>query len=631
MTWNPSIGAWTERGQTFVRVWAPEARSVEWAVEQTRGAARRMPLDQDGHGYFRGISSEVQVGDRYRFAIDGQGPFPDPASRFQPTGVHGPSQVVDPKSFSWTDGAWRGIALADLILYELHIGTFTPQGTFTAAAEQLPRLRDLGVTAIEVMPVADFPGARNWGYDGVALFAPARCYGTPDDLRSFINEAHRLSLAVHLDVVYNHLGPDGAYHGAYSPYYVSKTHHSPWGAALNFDGPSSRPVRDFFVENALHWIHEYHIDGLRLDATHAIVDDGPRHFLAELSGRVRESLRGVSRQVLLIAEDVRNLACMVQPEAESGWGLDAVWSDDFHHQMRRFLAGDSDGYFADFCGTTPEIAVTASKGWYYCGQHAPYFAAPRGTDPAGIAPVRFTFFLQNHDQVGNRAFGDRLHHAIDLAAYRAATMLWLMLPETPLLFMGQEWAASSPFQYFTDHNPELGRLVTEGRRNEFSRFAMFSDAKSRQSIPDPQDPATFERSKLNWNELPDAPQAATLRYYTALLDVRKSEAALRPPAGRFEIAALDDITLLLRQCSDRQNDLLILIRMRGAGSTDLSGAPLAAAGNGRGWSVLLTSEEPAFATDAAPPRIDPEAMRFEFARPGGVILKSSVPIPEGVK
>jgi maltooligosyltrehalose trehalohydrolase len=634
MNWIPSIGAWPQNGATRFRVWAPEARRIDLVLENAAGRDLRVPLERFPDGYFQTALSDVKPGDLYRYQVDGQGPFPDPASRFQPSGVHGPSRVVDPGSFRWSDVGWRGVALEDLVLYELHVGAFTPSGTFAAASERLPWLRDLGVTAVELMPVADFPGARNWGYDGVSLFAPARCYGGPDELRRFVDDAHRIGLAVHLDVVYNHLGPDGAYHGVYSPHYVSRTHPSPWGDALNFDGPHSGPVRDFFIENALHWVHEYHIDGLRLDATHAIVDASPRHFLAELSSRVHDSIADGRRTVILAAEDVRNLAHMVLPVTEGGWGLDAVWSDDFHHQMRRCLAGDRDGYFGDFSGAAVDIAATARLGWFYRGQQAPYFGGPRGTDPEGIHPSRFVFFLQNHDQVGNRSFGDRLHHAgghgIDLAAYRAATALLLLLPQTPLLFMGQEWAATSPFQFFTDHSPGLGVKVTEGRRNEFSRFEAFSDPRNRAAIPDPQDVNTFLRSRLRWEEMRNEPHAAIHRFYRKLLSLRREHPALCPQhSAGFAIASSDEDTVLLRRDSASSDALLLIVRLRGAGPVNLGENLLSMTRANRQWSLLLSSEDAIFASDSAPPEVNIPGMVADFARPGAVVLRSESFAPEG--
>ena len=624
MTWRPSLGAWRQGNVTHFRVWAPNARQIEVVLETYPGTAPVFPIQKSADGYFQGALPEITSGDLYRYRINGHGIYPDPASRYQPRGVHGPSQVIDPGKFAWTDQGWTGIGLEDLTLYEIHVGTFTPIGTFTAAAERLPLLRELGVTAVELMPVADFAGDRNWGYDGVALFAPARCYGAPDDLRRFVNRAHELGLAVHLDVVYSHFGPDGAYASAVSPFYLSFRHKSPWGAAINFDGLHSAPVRQFLIESALHWIHEYHVDGLRLDATHAIVDQSPRHFLAELSGAVRSSLQGSRRRVLLLAEDVRNLAKMVQSEEANGWGMDGVWSDDFHHQMRRCLTGDHDGYFQDFDGTMEDIAATASQGWFYCGQHASFFGQRRGTKPASIPPARLVFFLQNHDQIGNRAFGERLHHSIDLAVYRAAAVLLLLLPQTPLLFMGQEWATSSPFQYFTDHHPELGKLIQEGRRNEFSRFSAFADPQNRDRIPDPQDISTFAASRLNWDERKVQPYLSTLRFYTKLLSLRRTEPALLA-RGRenFEVGALNEAVLLLRRHTPSAPTLLGVIRLHGAGRDNLQGNLLADATKPRQWELLLTTEDSSFAPDPVPLRVELSGPVIEFARPGAVILKTA--------
>jgi maltooligosyltrehalose trehalohydrolase len=344
--------------------------------------------------------------------------------------------VIDPAVFAWSDRQWTGVPLDRAVIYELHVGSFTPAGTFDGATEQLPYLAELGVTLVELMPVADFPGTRNWGYDGAALFAPCRRYGTPDDLRRLVNTAHGLGLGVLLDVVYNHFGPDGAYCTVFSPYYRSARHQSPWGPALNLDGEQSTPVRQFFIENALHWLHEYHLDGLRLDATHWLVDDSRPHFIAELVARVRESV--TDRTVLLVAGDERNLATIVRPPSQSGWGLDAVWADDFHHHVRRRAAGDRDGYYQDYSGSIADLAATVRQGWFYCGQYSAYAGAPRGTSPAGVPLERMIVCIQNHDQIGNRPFGRRLNHQVEPAMFRALSALLLFAPETPLLFMGQE-------------------------------------------------------------------------------------------------------------------------------------------------------------------------------------------------
>ena len=438
--WRPHLGLWPDADGVSVRVWAPGRRHVELVMGPGLPATRRHSLTPAGDGTFAGTSADAAAGDLYAYMLDGEGPFPDPASRFQPQGVHGPSAVVDPHAYRWSDHAWRGIPLGEAIIYELHVGTFTPDGTFAGVTERLPYLAELGVTVIELMPVADFPGSRNWGYDGVSLFAPSRAYGVPDDLPRLVDTAHGLGLAVLLDVVYNHFGPDGAYGSRFSPFYLSTRHRSLWGAAVNLDGENSTHVRQFFVENALHWLHEYHFDGLRLDATYGLLDDSPRHLMAELAARVRAAIR--DRTVLLIAEDDRNLPAIIHPPEEGGWGFDAVWADDFHHQVRRLSVGDSDGYYEDFSGTLADIATTIRQGWSYSGQFSAYQGKARGTDPAGVPLERMVVCLQNHDQIGNRPFGERLHHQIEPARFRALSALLLCLPETPLLFMGQEWAAS---------------------------------------------------------------------------------------------------------------------------------------------------------------------------------------------
>lgn len=618
--WHPSWGAWCETGGVHFRVWAPTRRSVEVVTDTPGRQSVVHPLNSAADGTFCGIVENLCAGNRYRYRLDGGELYPDPASRFQPEGVHGPSAVVDPKRFCWSDAGWRGVGLDELVVYELHVGTFTPAGTFAGVTQQLPYLRALGVTGIELMPVADFPGTRSWGYDGVALFAPARCYGSPDDLRRLVDTAHRTGLAVILDVVYNHLGPDGAYLGMFSPYYFSRRHRTPWGAAINLDARHSEMVRAFFIENALHWVHEYHFDGLRLDATHALFDDSSRHFLAELAKRVRASVRG--RPVLVIAEDHRNLARLVGPEADGGWGLDAVWADDFHHQIRRGLAGDRDGYYRDFTGSLPDLATTLRQGWFYCGQQSPHFGAPRGTDPTGLSPRRFVICLDNHDQVGNRAFGERLNHQIGLAAYRAATVLLLCAPHTPLLFMGQEWAASTPFQFFTDHNPELGKLVTAGRRREFKDFAAFADPQVRERIPDPQDSATFTRSRLDWSEPDQDPHASILRLYRALLDLRRTEPLLRVAGWEgFDAVPVNDSAMLVVRSDEAIGVLLIVIQMHNAGSVALGATrwPLPRVR----WQLVLSTEDPAFTPDPTPVRMElsQTVPVLHFAREGAVLLK----------
>ncbi len=622
--WQPSFGAWPDdRGFAF-RVWAPGADSVAVALERRGGEPiGEYPLDRQQDGTFAGRIEAAAAGDLYRYRIDQGVAYPDPASRFQPEGVHGPSQIVDARGFPWSDAGWSGVPLDRLVLYELHVGTFTAEGTFRGVIDRLPYLAHLGVTAIELMPVADFPGSRNWGYDGVALFAPARAYGSPDDLRRLVDAAHRLGLAVHLDVVYNHLGPDGAYLSAISPEFFTSRHRSPWGDGINLDGPGSAMVRRFLIDNALHWMHEYHVDGLRLDATHALTDDSDRHFLAELAAAVHDA----RPNALAIAEDERNLAVLVRRPEQGGWGLDGVWADDFHHEIRRMLAGDRESYYADFAGTTEELAAAIARGWFYCGQHSSHFGGPRGTDPAGIPLSRFVVCIENHDQAGNRAFGERLNMDVAAAAYRAASTLLLTVPETPLLFMGQEWAASTPFLYFTDHEPALGVKVTEGRRQEFQRFSAFSDPGSREKIPDPQDPKTFRASKLRWPERDQEEHRCTLRLYRALLALRRADPALSDASGVSQVAAVDGGAIVLWRGRPGGAGLAVVVRLSGEGAVDLRRAAergVAALADARGgWKVLLTTEDRDYAQDPRPPEVTGLAGTpvIRFSRPGAMLLR----------
>ncbi len=608
---RPSVGAWPTRDGVDFRVWAPAAESVELDLD----GAKPLPMTKSD-GIFALTVPDASVGTRYRYRIDGKGPFPDPASRFQPDGVHGPSEVVDASTFTWSDEVWKGIEPEALVIYELHVGTFTKAGTFAAATALLPKLVDLGITAVEVMPLADFPGERGWGYDGVSLYAPARCYGKPDDFRRFVDTAHRLGLAVIVDVVYNHLGPDGNYLSCFSPYYFSTTHHTDWGTGPNFDGEESERVEDFFIDNALLWINDYHADGLRLDATHAIMDEGERHILDLLTDRVHQAGRDRNRRTLVIAEDERNQVTLIQPRASGGFSMDAVWADDFHHQVRRALTGESDGYYADYTGSAEDIATTLKKGWFYCGQPSLRKRIPRGSETHGVPPSRFVVCIQNHDQIGNRAFGERLNHQVDRAMYRAASALLLLAPQTPLLFMGQEWASSSPFLYFTDHNPELGKLVTEGRRHEFRHFPAFTDPLIRTRIPDPQATSTFWASKLDWDERETEPHAGTLRLYRDLLRLRRIDPALRP-GGVHDAQAIAEGGVLLRRTSRPGGESLMMIVALNPG--------VVAAINEPGWSVVLTTEDDAYSQYPRRPAITTDAAGtvIHFPCPAAVILRSN--------
>ncbi len=514
-------GAELVPGGVRYRTWCKHREASVRIVDRAGQVLRELALQAEGECYFSVLDAQGVAGDFYQYSFGGSQGWPDPTSRWQPEGVHGPSMVIDPAAYRWETTDWSAPAMAELVIYEVHVGTFTPAGTFRSAIERLDHLVRLGVTAVELMPVADFPGERNWGYDGVMLYAPARAYGSPDDLRALVDAAHARGLAVILDVVYNHLGPDGNYTGVYHHDYVNPERHTPWGAALNY---GAAPTRAFFVENAVYWRREFRIDGFRLDATHAIADQSPTHLLAEIADRVH-SLGG-----FVIAEDERNDPRLLRPVGEGGFGMDGVWADDFHHILRVMLTGQRDGYFADFSGTAEELADTLKHGWLYRGQERLSAGGQRGGDTDGLARPQFVYCISNHDQVGNRAFGERLEHTISAAAYRAASALLCLVPETPLLFMGQEWSASTPFQFFTDHNPELGRLVTQGRRQEFRKFEAFRDPKMRATIPDPQARSTFDNSKLRWAEV-DAPgHAGVLCLYRECLALRRTHPAWRADA-----------------------------------------------------------------------------------------------------
>ncbi len=568
VSWTPTLGANRSGNTVEFRVFAPEAQKVTLQLHG-RDVIDMTPNDD---GTFSYTAAGVEPGQRYSYALDGQeGSWPDPWSRSQPDGVHGTSAVVDPSLYAWQDAGWKGLPLGHLVIYEMHIGTFTPEGTFAAAAERLPWLRDLGVTAVELMPVAAFPGGRNWGYDGAALFAPAAAYGSADDLRRFVDAAHALGLAVLQDVVYNHLGPDGAYLAAFVPAILTSRHASSWGEGIDLDSPGSAYVRRSLLDNALHWLVEYHMDGLRIDATHALVDESPSHLLAELTREVR-SLLPDGPPIHLIAEDDRNLARLVQPLERGGYGLDGLWADDFHHVVRRRVAGDREAYYQDFEGTTQELATVLRQGWLYTGQTSKYRGKPRGGPPEDVPLPACVICVQNHDQVGNRAFGERLHHQVDEETWLTVSALLLMAPETPLLFMGQEWAASTPFLFFTDHDEPLGSRVTEGRRDEFKAFSAFGDEVARDAIPDPQADDAFRTSVLRWDELDDGFHARCVRAYRQLLEIRRT-LLFDAPRTQDDVrtAAPDADTLLLEQgLSDGGRMLVVVSFARGPVQVDVS-------------------------------------------------------------
>lgn len=507
----------TTQGVRF-RLWAPGCQAVELVLEG--GTTLAMMVGEEG--WFELTTDQARAGTRYRYRLPDGLQVPDPASRFQPEDVHGPSEVIDPIAYAWQDGDWRGRPWHEAVVYELHVGTFTAAGTFRAAIERLDHLVALGVTAIEIMPVADFPGARNWGYDGVLPYAPDSSYGRPEDLKALVEAAHAHGLMVLLDVVYNHFGPDGNYLPVYAPQFFTERHKTPWGAAINYDGEHSRPVREFVIHNALYWLQEFHLDGLRLDAVHAIIDDSPKHLLDELAERARAQI--TERPVHLLLENEENEAHRLARDAQGRpQHYTAQWNDDVHHVLHVAATGEDKGYYSDYLGDTDKLGRALAEGFAFQGELMPYRGEARGEPCAQLPPDVFVAFIQNHDQIGNRAFGERIGAIAPPQTVRALTALYLLLPQVPMLFMGEEWNAAQPFLFFCDFHGELADAVRKGRREEFAKFPEFQDEKLRARIPDPQAQTTFEASKLDWNALDQEPHAQWLAWHRQLLKVRREQ------------------------------------------------------------------------------------------------------------
>lgn len=587
----PTLGALVrDEGGCGFRVWAPRARQVELCL--TSPAARRVAMTPCEHGYFEAFVEDVGPQARYFYRLDGKRELPDPASRFQPEGVHRASAVVE-RDFPWTDASWHGIPLHAYVTYELHVGTYTPEGTFEAVIGHLDELCDLGVTAVEIMPVAQFPGGRNWGYDGVHLFAPQNTYGGPRGLKRLVDAAHARGLAIVLDVVYNHIGPEGNYLGEFGHYFTDR-HRTPWGDALNFDDRDSDEVRRFFIENALHWLGEYHVDALRLDAVHAIYDASARPFLRELADAVRLEGKRANRQVFTIAESSSNDPRIVTPREAGGYGIDAQWNDDFHHSLRTLMAGEHGGYYADFHGL-PDLVKTYNEGWALDGRYCEFRGRRHGNSARDIPPERLVVFSQDHDQIGNRMLGERLSATLTFEELKLAAALVLLSPFQPLLFMGEEYGETAPFQYFISHTDEaLIEAVRRGRQQEFARFAW------NQPPPDPQDEATFERCKLR-HKLKQEERGRALRgFYAELLRIRRENAATALPR-RETVRAIDlapcPAMAVLRWA--RGNELLMLYHF-GAEPARVTASIAPGA-----WAPLLDSTAPRWLGpgSVAPPRL----------------------------
>lgn len=589
-------------GSTSFTVWAPRAEQVELALLDPE--PRYLPMQRDTWGYWRTSTGDAPPGTRYRFRLDGADEWPDPASRHQPEGVHGPSAVADPR-FEWSDRAWFGLPLRDYVIYELHVGTFTPEGSFEAIIPQLPALKELGVTAIELMPVAHFPGERNWGYDGVYLYAPHTAYGGIQGLKRLVDAAHQQGIAVILDVVYNHLGPEGNYLYAVSRPFFTDRYRTPWGDAINYDGPDSDPVRHFVIANALYWLREFHIDALRLDAVHAIFDFSAYHLLEELNDAVRDQAERLNRRNFLIAESDLNDPRLIRPQPLGGYGLDGQWADDYHHAVHSLLTGEQMGYYAGFGGVT-QLARAMRQAYVFAGDYAVHRRRHFGRKPEGVIGEQFVVCIQNHDQVGNRAVGDRLSASLSFEQLKLAAGAYLLAPFLPMIFMGEEYAEPAPFQYFTDHgDPALIEGVRKGRKEEFAAFVAAG-----QELPDPQDPATFQRSKLDLGLRGSGRHRVLYALYRELLRLRRQLPALR----NLDLNSLDvDVdeparALVARRWTAADEALIVL---------NFGQAPYQIALPPSDWSLILSSAAPTWAEDAA----DPPPTH------GQAVLESSVDIP----
>ena len=580
------IGAEVTPAGVSFRVWAPSRQQV--SVVLADGEHRLAP---DGDGYHVVVVEGVAPGARYRYRLDDDAfLYPDPASRYQPERPMGSSEVVDPAAFTWTDAAWPGVTIVGQVLYEMHVGTFTPEGTWAAAAEKLPFLKDVGVTVINMMPVNEFQGRFGWGYDGVDLFAPTHLYGKPDDLRAFIDKAHGLGMGVILDVVYNHIGPDGNFLARFGADYFTEKHTTEWGEALNYDGDNAIGMRDLTVSNAAYWIEEFHFDGLRLDATQNIYDDSSDHVVAALARAARAAAG--KRDIILVAENEPQNSDLIRPASEGGFGLDAVWNDDFHHTAMVAVSGRNEFYYGDFEGEPQEFISAAKYGYLFQGQRYASSGKPRGITGLDLPGEAFVTFVQNHDQVANSARGLRLHQLTSPGRARALTGLMLLTPGTPMLFQGQEFWASTPFLYFADHKPELAKLVRAGRHSYLAQFPSLATPSGQSQLPDPESERTFEVCKLDWREAET--NAGIVALHRDLLALRARDRAFSAPGSRVDGAVLAAEAFLLRFLDEGGDDRLLVVNLGRDLNRKSFATPLIAPPTGRRWAVAWSSEEPAY-------------------------------------
>ena len=585
-------------GGVHFRVWAPASHRVAVIVGEKDDLmnATEIQLRSENGGYWSGFGDEGRAGMHYRFRLD-SGTFPDVASRFQPCGPHGASEIIDPSSFAWSDDDWRGVERHGQVIYEMHIGTFTREGTWSAAAARLPYLAELGVTLLEVMPVADFPGRFGWGYDGVNFFAPTHLYGEPDDFRRFIARAHALGLGVILDVVYNHVGPDGNYMRAFAPGYFSERYKTEWGEALNFDADSSGPVREFFIANAGYWIEEFHLDGLRLDATQMIFDASGKHLITAIAARVRE-VAG-KRGTFIVGENEPQDARLIRSAERGGYGIDALWNDDFHHSAMVALTGRDEAYYTDYRGNPQEFISAAKWGFLYQGQRYKWQKNRRGTPTLDFESWNFVNFLQNHDQVANSLAGRRMHTVASAGRLRALTAMLLLGPNTPMLFQGQEFAASTPFLYFADHKPELAKLVAAGRAEFLRQFPSIASEDAAALIPSPEREDTFQRCKLDFADCER--HAEVLSLHRDLIRLRKEDPLLgKASRGTFDGSVIGASAFLLRFFERALDDRLLIVNLGPHVHLDPAPEPLLAPPAGCKWELAWSSEDPRYGGGGTP-------------------------------
>jgi len=574
---------------THFRVWAPQRRAVSVVFE---GDQPSVELQREANGYFSGCARDAAAGAQYKYKLDGEEPYPDPASRFQPAGPHGYSEVIDPDAFSWSDAQWPGVRLPRQVIYELHLGTFTEGGTWNSARTKLPYLRDTGITVLEIMPVADFPGKFGWSYDGVQLYAPASIYGRPDEMRWFVDYAHSCGLGVILDVVYNHMGPDGNYLPHFSPFYFSKKQKTDWGPAINFDGEQAGPVREFFVANAAYWIREFHLDGLRLDATQDIHDTSKSHIIGEIGQTARQAAG--QRPIILIGENEPQNTDLIKPVEDGGYGLDGLWNDDYHHTAMVALTGTADAYYTDYRGTPQEFVSALKYGYLYQGQWYKWQEKRRGTSTFGLPRPSMITFIQNHDQVANSARGRRAHELSAPGVFKAITAVTLLGPGTPMLFQGEEFGASSPFLFFADLKPALAEKVRKGRIEFLEQWRSLNLPEMRACLADPADAETFRRSRLDFSEVEK--HYEIYRLHRDLLRLRREDPVISHQ-GEYGLdgAVLSPSAFVVRFFSaDHRDDRLLVVNLGIDLNLNPAPEPLLGPPGSSEWQILWSTEDPRY-------------------------------------